>query len=119
MSAKAPAGKITKNTGKLVAACTRLTISGDGVSPVIIQPAPTFCIHVPVYEMTAAIHSERNSGSRSGSRGEPLSRTETELVGRLTGSGINLLGFRSQPATAHRMATRDCAALESCRGSRR
>ena len=32
----------------VAAACTRLTISGDMVSCVISQPAPTFCIHVPV-----------------------------------------------------------------------
>ena len=47
ISAKAPAGRITRNTGRVVAACTRLTISGDMVSWVIIHPAPTFCIQVP------------------------------------------------------------------------
>ena len=47
MSANAPAGKITKKTGSVVAACTKLIINGDIVSWVIIQPAPTFCIQVP------------------------------------------------------------------------
>jgi hypothetical protein len=48
MSANAPAGSTTKNTGTAAAACTRPTISGDVVSCVISQPAPTFCIQVPV-----------------------------------------------------------------------
>ena len=48
MSASAPAGRITRNTGSVVAAVTRLTINGDMVSCVISQPAPTFCIQVPV-----------------------------------------------------------------------
>src|SRR5215469_3850294 len=117
MSANAPAGRLTQNTGAVVAACTRLTISGDMVSDVISQPAQAFYIQVPVEELTAANHRERNRGSRSGSRGEPLVRTDALLAGRWTGSGINLLEFRRQRATARRMATRDCAALESYRGS--
>ena len=48
MSASAPAGSTTRNTGTAAAACTRPTISGEVVSWVINQPAPTFCIHVPV-----------------------------------------------------------------------
>jgi len=48
MSASAPAGSTTRNTGMAPAACTRLTISGEVVSCVMYQPAPTFCIHVPV-----------------------------------------------------------------------
>src|SRR5271156_1271696 len=66
MSASAPAGSTTKNTGTAAAAWTRLTINGEVESCVISQPAPTFCIHVPVYETTAAIHNDRNSGSRNG-----------------------------------------------------
>ena len=69
-SARAPAGRITRNTGSVLAAVTKLTLSGDVVSWVISQPAPTFCIHVPVYEITAALHKERNSGSRNGAHGE-------------------------------------------------
>ena len=48
MSANAPAGRMTRKTGKATAACTRPTISGDMVSTVIIQPAPTACIQVPI-----------------------------------------------------------------------
>ena len=47
-SASAPAGRITRNTGSVLAAWTRLIISGDMVSWVMSQPAPTFCIQVPV-----------------------------------------------------------------------
>ena len=79
-SASAPAGRITRNTGSVVAAVTRLTIKGDMVSCVINQPAPTFCIQVPVYEITAAIQSERNSGSRSGANAE-LAGLEARLAG--------------------------------------
>ena len=45
-------------------------MKGFIVSCVISQPAPTFCIHVPVYEMTDAIHSDRNSGSPNGAQAE-------------------------------------------------
>ncbi len=74
MSARAPAGRTTKNTGTAAAACTRLTINGEVESCVISQPAPTFCIQVPVYEITAAIHNDRNSGSRNGAQGESARR---------------------------------------------
>ena len=48
MSASAPAGRITRNTGNAAAACTRPIINGFMVICVINQPAPTFCIHVPI-----------------------------------------------------------------------
>ena len=44
----APAGKATRNTGRLVAACTSETMMGDMVNDVINHPLPTFCIQVPV-----------------------------------------------------------------------
>src|SRR5574340_843348 len=37
-SASAPAGRITRKTGRLLAACTRLTIRGERLSEVISQP---------------------------------------------------------------------------------
>ena len=48
MSASAPAGRMTRNTGSAAAVCTSPIISGFMVICVISQPAPTFCIHVPV-----------------------------------------------------------------------
>ena len=48
MSARAPAGRITRKTGNVLAAWTNPILRGDIVSWVISQPAPTFCIQVPV-----------------------------------------------------------------------
>jgi hypothetical protein len=62
----APAGKPTRKTGKLVAACTSATIVGLGASEVINQAAPTFCIHVPILDATDASQSARNNEWRSG-----------------------------------------------------
>src|SRR5437588_157742 len=91
MSASAPAGRMTRNTGNVVAAVTRLTISGDVVSCVMSQPAPTFCIQVPMYEMTAAPHRERNSGSFSGAHAEVSCRT-CKPPGMFTDSAISISG---------------------------
>src|SRR5947209_13729326 len=108
MSANAPAGRITRNTGNMVAACTSPTIKGDIVSCVISQPAPTFCIHVPVYEMTAATHSERNSGSRNGSHGDPLTRPGRPGTGVLTESAIRKPVLQRVREGLDETATRGC-----------
>ena len=60
ISASAPAGSPTRNTGKLVAACTKATMVGEAASDVINHAAPTLCIQVPTFETTVAIHSMRN-----------------------------------------------------------
>jgi hypothetical protein len=52
----------------MAAACTRLTISGEGASEVISQPAPVFWIHMPVLEARLAIQSARKAGWRRGRR---------------------------------------------------
>ena len=70
MSANAPAGSATRKIGRLVAVCTSATIVGDGSSAVMSHTAPTFCIQVPTYETTDAIHRARNSGSYSGCQGD-------------------------------------------------
>jgi hypothetical protein len=79
---------------------------------VINQPAPTFCIQVPVYEMTDAIQSDRNSGSPNGAQGE------TERF-RAIGSAIGILIISAMslrvesrepplnPSTALRAGSRD------------
>ena len=46
----------------MAAACTRLTISGEGASDVISQLAPVFWIHMPVLEARLAIQSARKAG---------------------------------------------------------
>src|ERR671937_2803232 len=104
-SATAPAGKAMRKTGKLEAACTRATMSGDIVNEVISQPLPRFCNHKPAYEITAATHMERNSGSRKGAQGERECGNE---VGALTGVGctgsINSGNYSFQTATLYKIA---------------
>ena len=58
-SASAPAGRASRNIGRLVAACTSATMVGDGDSVVISQAAPTLWNQVPRLEATVAIHSQR------------------------------------------------------------
>src|SRR4249919_3958260 len=74
MSASAPAGNPTRKTGRLVAACTSATTTGEGVREVISHAAPTFCIHVPIFDVSDAIQRARNTGSRSGSHAETPGR---------------------------------------------
>jgi hypothetical protein len=68
MSASAPAGRPSRNTGSRLATCTRLTISGDGASEVISHPAPVFCIHMPVLLHRFASQSIRKARWRRGAR---------------------------------------------------
>src|SRR4030088_3507629 len=70
ISARAPPGRASRNSGSVVAACTSETISGDGVSNVISQAAAESCIHVPMLETTSEIHSARNNGRRNGLHAE-------------------------------------------------
>ena len=70
MSANAPAGIPTRNTGKLVAVCIRATRNGEGERELINQTPPTFCIHVPMFDTRDAIHSARNTGYLSGLQAE-------------------------------------------------
>jgi hypothetical protein len=60
------------------------------VSVVIIQPAPTACIQVPMYDPIAASHIERKSGSRKGAHAELCSAgiEGGRLVGVFTISAI-------------------------------
>ena len=69
-SASAPAGKPTRNTGRLVAVCSSATSTAEDVSEVISQAAPTLCIQVPTLDATEAIQSARNTGWASGLHGE-------------------------------------------------
>ena len=67
-SATAPAGSPTRNTGKVVAACTSATMAGLGAKEVISQAAPTFCIQVPIFDATAATQRARKNGWCSGAQ---------------------------------------------------
>src|SRR3954454_3120990 len=77
-SATAPAGSESRNIGRLVAAWTSATRMGDGLSVVIIHDAPTFWNHVPTFEATLAIHSQRKIVCRSGLQVERGSGGGTE-----------------------------------------
>ena len=68
MSARAPPGRAKRNTGSMAAACTKLTISGEGASEVISHPAPVFWIHMPVLLARLAIQSARKIGWRRGAK---------------------------------------------------
>src|SRR5229473_564100 len=88
ISAIAPAGRPTTKTGRLVALCTRATIKGDGESEVMAHAALTFCIHVPMFETSEAIHSARNTGCDSGIQAdsavrpsEPIFELDIEIRG--------------------------------------
>src|SRR6185437_280723 len=119
MSASAPAGRMTRKTGSVVAACTRLTISGASglfmVSCVMSQPAPTFCIQVPMYEMMAAIHRDRNRGSRKGAKADPCGRALGNGLG--TESAISLRGPRQEQEQLVGRASHDCATHVRSTGS--
>ncbi len=56
-SANAPPGKANKTSDKLVAVCNSATVNGEGVSDVISQAVPTFCIEVPMLDAVVAIHN--------------------------------------------------------------
>ena len=65
-SASAPAGRARRKSGRLDIVCMSEIMSGDGVSVAIVQIAAVSFIVVPIFEMTLAIQSARNSGRRSG-----------------------------------------------------
>src|SRR6266498_347750 len=90
-------------------------MNGERVSWVINQPAPTFCIHVPVYEITAANQSERNSGSRNGSKAAPLVGARIGTV-ELSESAISLPEFQRERGVVLRKATHGCAMHAPHRG---
>jgi hypothetical protein len=68
ISASAPPGRAKRKTGSMLAACTKLTITGEGASEVISHPAPVFWIHSPVLLARVAIQSARKAGLRSGTK---------------------------------------------------
>ena len=66
MSASAPLGRPSTNTGSVDAACTSATIRTLSVSDVISQAAATSFIHIVMLAASQASHSMRNTGSRKG-----------------------------------------------------
>ena len=74
ISAIAPAGSARSMTGRLSAASTSATIHADDEREVISHPAPTSCIHVPMFDTIVAIHKLRNSALCSGLHGDGTAR---------------------------------------------
>src|SRR5689334_9889673 len=95
MSAIAPAGSDSSMIGKVVDACTRATMLGEGASEVISHEAPTASINPPKLEIRLAVQMEANvrewkgasvaeSRQRSGSRENRRERvlTEAKILGQ-------------------------------------
>jgi len=61
------------NTGIVVAACTRATITVDELRDVMSQAAAVFCIQVPILETKVATQRVRKKGCPSGSQAVPPS----------------------------------------------
>src|SRR6218665_1840180 len=66
MSASAPLGRPSKNTGSVDADCTSATRIGELVGGVISQAAATSFIHMQVLAVTQVSHNMRNTGIVSG-----------------------------------------------------
>ena len=58
-SAKAPAGRVNRNSGKLTATWTRDTVIGLASRLVISQPDAVSNMAVPTFDMTLAARYER------------------------------------------------------------
>src|SRR6218665_1449051 len=62
MSASAPLGRPSKNTGSVDAHCTSATRIGELVSVFISQAAATSFIHMQLLAVTQVSHNMRNTG---------------------------------------------------------
>ena len=54
-SANAPAGKVNKNSGRLIATWTKDTVIGSALRPVVSQPDAVSNIAVPTFDTTLAV----------------------------------------------------------------
>src|SRR6185369_4886324 len=66
MSASAPLGSPSRNTGSVDAVCTSATHNGDGASDVMSQADATSFIHIVVLAAIHVAHNMRKTGRRSG-----------------------------------------------------
>ncbi|GAB7532239.1 hypothetical protein PS3A_46540 [Pseudomonas sp. 3A(2025)] len=87
ISAKAPAGSASKNTGKAPATCTSATACGLADIEVINQPEPTSCIQVPMFEAILASHNHRNTRVCRGFQGEVVGNVAGLFMATLTDPG--------------------------------
>ena len=91
MSASAPLGRPSRNTGRVEADCTSATITGEVVSEVIIHAAATSFIHMQVLAATQVIHSRRKVGAVSGSSAAHERGGAERAVSGLAGSSVRRL----------------------------
>ncbi len=70
LSASAPLGRPSRNTGSVAAVCTNATQIGVWVSEVIIQAAATSFIQMHRLATSQVDQSMRNTGRRNGASGE-------------------------------------------------
>jgi hypothetical protein len=62
----APAGRLSRKIGNVLAVCINATMIGLGAREVMSQAPETSCIHEPIFEKTAAIQRARKTGCRRG-----------------------------------------------------
>src|SRR5574344_1665188 len=72
MSANAPLGRPSKNTGRVEAVCTSATSTGEVVSEVIIHAAATSFIQTQILATSVTLHSSRKVGVRKGAQVEAV-----------------------------------------------
>ena len=70
MSASAPLGRPSRNTGRVEADCTSATQMGEVLMEVIIQAAATSFIHMQMLATSQVLHSMRNTGTLIGSQAD-------------------------------------------------
>ena len=68
MSASAPLGRPSRNTGSVDAVCTMATISGLVVNEVMTQAAVTSFIHIAMLAAKQASHRLRKTAPRNGAK---------------------------------------------------
>src|SRR4029079_7186830 len=80
MSANAPLGSPSMNTGSVEADCTSATQSGEGPSDVMSHAPATSFIHIEVLAAIQVSHNMRNTGRRSGAKAERESSESVSVV---------------------------------------
>ena len=88
MSASAPLGRPSRNTGSVEADCTSATHSGEGVNEVMSQALATSFIHMVVLAASQVNHSMRNTGLPSGASAESDSSEDRAAAVSVECSGM-------------------------------
>jgi len=94
MSARAPLGRPSRNTGKVDADWTSATQIGVLVSVVIVQAAATSVIHMQRLAVSQVLQSRRKTGTLSGSSAvtERSDARRRERIGVVVSGGVDDMG---------------------------